>query len=219
MAVDRVLEPEVMDNAEESETYANMDFLSVNTDFVNRLIRLGADQGHFLDIGTGPAQIPILLAQKQPQIKITAIDLSAEMLKVAEREVQSAALGQQIVLQMGDAKKLPFADNHFDGIFSNSIIHHIPKPIQVMREVKRVLKPNGLIFFRDLKRLDSVADIDAIVNQYTKNDTKDQRKLFRDSLFAALTIEEMAEIISSVGLEATIMSSSDRHWSIESNPK
>ncbi len=219
MAVDRVLEPEVMDNAEESEAYANMDFLSVNTDFVDQLIRLGAHQGHFLDIGTGPAQIPILLAQKQPQIKITAIDLSAEMLKVAEREVQSAALSQQIILQMGDAKELPFEDNYFDGIFSNSIIHHIPKPIQVMREVKRVLKPNGLIFFRDLKRLDSVADIDAIVNQYAKNDTKDQRKLFRDSLFAALTIEEITGIISSVGLEATIMSSSDRHWSLESNPK
>ena len=76
MTIDRVLEPEVMNSIEESEAYANMDFLSVNTDFVDQLIRLGACSGHFLDIGTGPAHIPILLAQRQPQVSITAVDLS-----------------------------------------------------------------------------------------------------------------------------------------------
>ena len=75
IAIDRVLEPEVMNSIEESEAYANMDFLSVNTDFVDQLIQLGDCSGHFLDIGTGPAQIPILLAKRQPQINITDVDL------------------------------------------------------------------------------------------------------------------------------------------------
>ena len=219
IAIDRVLEPEVMNSIEESEAYANMDFLSVNTDFVDQLIQLGDCSGHFLDIGTGPAQIPILLAQRQPQINITAVDLSEEMLKIAEKEVQSANLSQRVTLQMADAKKLPFPDDYFDGVFSNSVIHHIPEPIEVMLEVKRVLKPNGLIFFRDLKRLKSVDTINTIVNKYAKDETEHQRSLFRDSLFDALTVEEMTEIIRSVGLEATVTSSSDRHWSIEHNSK
>ena len=219
IAIDRVLEPEVMNSIEESEAYANMDFLSVNTDFVDQLIQLSDCSGHFLDIGTGPAQIPILLAKRQPQINITAVDLSEEMLKIAENEVQSANLSQRVTLQMADAKKLPFPDDYFDGVFSNSVIHHIPEPIEVMLEVKRVLKPNGLIFFRDLKRLKSVDTINTIVNKYAKDETEHQRSLFLDSLFAALTVEEMTEIIRSVGLEATVTSSSDRHWSIEPNPK
>ena len=100
------------------------------------------------------------------------------MLKIAEKEVQSANLSQRVTLQMADAKKLPFPDDYFDGVFSNSVIHHIPEPIEVMLEVKRVLKPNGLIFFRDLKRLKSVDTINTIVNKYAKDETEHQRSLF-----------------------------------------
>ena len=64
-----------------------------------------------------------------------------------------------------------------------------------------------------------MAAINTIVTKYAKDDTEHQRKLFRDSLFAALTVEEMTEIIRSVDLEATVTSSSDRHWSIEPNLK
>ena len=57
--MDRTLEPEIMDTIEEAEAYDAMDFLSVNTAFVERLIELGAKQGRYLDLGTGPARIPI----------------------------------------------------------------------------------------------------------------------------------------------------------------
>ena len=54
----RILEPEVMDTIEEARAYDDMDFLEVNTAFVNRLIDLGISDGHFLDLGTGTARIP-----------------------------------------------------------------------------------------------------------------------------------------------------------------
>ena len=213
--MDRTLEPEIMDTIEEAEAYDAMDFLSVNTAFVERLIELGAEQGHYLDLGTGPARIPILLAQQKLEIEITAVDLSAQMLVVARRRVAEVELSARIHLRQADAKNLPFPDQHFDGIFSNSIIHHIPEPIEVIHEVWRVLQPKGLIFLRDLRRLDSATDIEAIVEQYAANDTEYQRKMFRDSLFAALTVKEVEKMIQAVGLDAIVIRSSDRHWSIE----
>ena len=47
----RILEPEVMDTCEEAEAYDAMDHTTVNTAFVERVVELGATEGHFLDLG------------------------------------------------------------------------------------------------------------------------------------------------------------------------
>ena len=72
--------------------------------FVERVVELGANEGHFLDLGTGPAQIPIFLAQRCPKIRITGIDLSVNMLKVGEQHVAEAGLADRIALECVDAK-------------------------------------------------------------------------------------------------------------------
>ena len=81
--MDRILEPEVMDTQEAAEAYDAMEHGEVDNAFVERVIALGASTGHFLDVGTGPAQIPILLAERCPNIRITALDLSEQMLKTS----------------------------------------------------------------------------------------------------------------------------------------
>ena len=63
----RILEPEVMDTREEAEAYDAMDHTVVNIAFVERVVELGARQGHFLDLGTGPAQISYLVGPTLPQ--------------------------------------------------------------------------------------------------------------------------------------------------------
>ena len=108
----RIVEPEVMDTAESAEAYDAMGHGEVDEAFVNRVIELGANTGNYLDVGTGPAQIPILLAQKCPNIHITAIDLSDEMLKIARRHVEDATLTNRITLELIDAKTLPYPDKH-----------------------------------------------------------------------------------------------------------
>ena len=212
----RILEPEVMDTIEEARAYDDMDFLEVNTAFVNRLIDLGISDGHFLDLGTGTARIPIILAKRVPNVQITAIDLSSNMLNIGQKHVNQAELTNRILLEKADAKNLPYTNQSFDGVFSNSIIHHIPNPSSVILEIKRVLKPQGLLYIQDLLRLESTMAIEKIVDTYAKDDTQYQRKLFRDSLFAALTIDEVETIIRKTEVTNTkIAQISDRHWSIE----
>ena len=212
----RILEPEVMDTIEEAKAYDDMDFLEVNTAFVNRLIDLGISDGHFLDLGTGTARIPIILAKRVPNVQITAIDLSSNMLNIGQKHVNQAELTNRILLEKADAKNLPYTNQSFDGVFSNSIIHHIPDPSSVILEIKRVLKPQGLLYIQDLLRLESTTAIEKIVDTYAKDETQYQRKLFRDSLFAALTVDEVETIIRKTEVTNTkIAQISDRHWSIE----
>ncbi len=212
----RILEPEVMDTREEAEAYDAMDHSEVNTSFVERVIELGACEGHFLDLGTGTADIPILIAQRLSKIHIVAIDLSVNMLKLGGIHIAEAGLANRIVLDRVDAKSLLYPDQSFDGVISNSIIHHIPDPMPALREISRTVRCGGLILIRDLIRPETPEAAQALVDQYTANDTPYQKKLLYDSFRAAFTIPEVEAMLAQVNFpNATVVQSSDRHWSIE----
>jgi ubiquinone/menaquinone biosynthesis C-methylase UbiE len=209
----RVLEPEVMDTWEESVAYDAMDFLEVNTAFVEEAVALGFPKGWVLDAGTGPARIPVLISQRRPQWQIIGIDLSENMLKLGDRHLREAGLADRIQLQLVDAKRMPFEDNCFDLVVSNSIVHHLPDPLPFFQEIKRVLKPNGGLFLRDLKRPSDIETVDRLVASIGVEYDAHQTQLFRDSLIAAFTVEEVREMLDAAGLEGVeVYPSSDRHW-------
>lgn len=212
----RVTEPEVMDTVQEAIEYDAMDFTEVNTDFSDRAIELGPPSGLILDAGTGTARIPILMCQQRPQWQIIGIDLAKSMLDVGQTNIQQAGLQHQIKLELVDAKQMPYPDAHFDMVVSNSIIHHLPDPLPFLRELKRVLKPNGAILLRDLLRPVSKEIVDEIVEREASECNNHQKQLFRDSLHAAFTLDEVNELIQKAALEGiNIYQSSDRHWTAE----
>ncbi len=215
----RILEPEVMDTEKDAVEYDTMDFTEVNLAFAERAVELAAANGHLniLDIGTGTARIPIVMEQIATEaIRILGIDLSSEMLKVAEKNVADAGLGERIILQVVDAKTLPFEAGAFDMVISNSLVHHIPEPGAFFSEVARVVKRGGSIFIRDLMRPGDVENLNALVRQYAGDADEYQQKLFRDSLHAALTIAEVQQFVREARIDGTrVVQSSDRHWSVE----
>lgn len=214
--MERILEPEVMDTAEAAEAYDAMAHGEVDNAFVERVVALGAKTGHFLDVGTGPAQIPILLAQRCPDIHLTAIDLSEEMLKIAKRHVAAAELAERITLEHVDAKTLPYPDNTFDGLISNSIVHHIHDSLRALKEMSRVVKPGGLVLIRDLVRPETPEAAQVFVDKYAAEDTPYQQQLYYDSFLAAFTIAEVNEMLAQMDLPgAVVVQSTDRHWSVE----
>jgi ubiquinone/menaquinone biosynthesis C-methylase UbiE len=217
MVMERILEPEVMDSWEEAIEYDAMDFIEVNTAFASQSIALGPTQaGLVLDAGTGTGRIPVLIGQMRPQWQIVAIDLSKNMLQIALRHIQQANLQQQICCQLVDAKHLPYADGVFDMVISNSLVHHLPEPLLFFQELNRVTKPNGGIFIRDLLRPDDQKIINALVESIGNEYDQHQKKLFRDSLHAALTIDEVNQLVAAVGLaNVKVYQSSDRHWTVE----
>ena len=214
--MERVLEPEVMDTWEDAIEYDSMDFTEVNTAFAKLAVELGTLTGHVLDAGTGTARIPILISQMRPQWKVTAIDFSKNMLLVGAENVEAAGLQQHIQLEWVDAKQMPYPDQHFDLVISNSIVHHLPNPLPFFQEVKRVLKPNGGILLRDLFRPADEGTMEALVSRIGAEYNEYQRKLFRDSLNASFTLDEVNQLVQSAGLERVkVYQSSDLHWTTQ----
>ncbi len=214
----RVLEAEVMDSVEDARDYDAMDHSEVNRRFVadflaaGQLAGLSADE-LVLDLGTGTAQIPLELCAQNPKAQIVAIDLAEQMIRLARENVARAGLDQQIVLQVVDAKRLPFADGHFAAVMSNSIVHHIPEPSGAMAEALRVLRPGGLIFVRDLARPKDDEQVGHQVATYAAGCNSHQRQLFKDSLRAALSVAEVRAMVEQLGFDSSgVQPTSDRHW-------
>jgi ubiquinone/menaquinone biosynthesis C-methylase UbiE len=209
----RQLEPEVMDTAEEARDYDAMDHLLVNRAFVGDFLDLWDGRGTVLDVGTGTAQIPVELCRQHATVRVVAVDLAAEMLQVARRNVERLGLGHRITLERADAKGLPFPDGEFAAVVSNSIVHHIPEPRRVLAEMVRVLRPGGTLFVRDLLRPPDEAALEALVATHAAGATAHQKKMFADSLRAALTLREVCELVSSLDLDPRgVRQTSDRHW-------
>jgi ubiquinone/menaquinone biosynthesis C-methylase UbiE len=223
----RVLEPEVMDTVAEAVDYDAMDHSAVNRAFVEDFLHamtepplgipVSAADGpvQILDVGTGTALIPIELCRRSFACQVVAVDLAEEMLKLARRNVQQAALQAAIELERQDAKALTYADGRFDAVMSNSIVHHSPQPRMVLAEMLRVLRPGGLLFVRDLMRPSDQATLDHLVETYAGNENGHQQQMFRDSLHAALTVGEVGALLGDLGVDsAWVRATSDRHWTI-----
>ncbi|MCI0334540.1 MAG: class I SAM-dependent methyltransferase [Planctomycetes bacterium] len=221
----RILEPELMDTDEDAHQYDAMDHAAVNEVFVTDLLNdltdwslqrpvpTGATLHHVLDLGAGTAQIPIELARRAPHVHITAVDAVESMLARARKNIAAASLSDRITPMLADAKHLPFRADSFPFVISNSILHHIPNPRACLVEAIRVTTPGGLLFHRDLCRPHDETELDRIVSTYAADATPYQRKLFADSLRAALTLDEVQHLVASLGFAVeTVRMTSDRHW-------
>jgi ubiquinone/menaquinone biosynthesis C-methylase UbiE len=209
----RVLEPEVMDSAEEARDYDAMDHTQVNRLFVEDFLSYWDRRDPVLDVGTGTAQIPIELCRRVPRVQVTGVDLAEHMLQVGRANVQKAGLEGRVHLRCCDAKQLPFPADSFGAVISNSIVHHIPEPGPVLAEMLRVVVPGRMVFVRDLLRPPDDAAVRHLVDTYAGTANAHQRKMFEDSLRAALTLEEIRALVASLGFpSATVRKTSDRHW-------
>jgi ubiquinone/menaquinone biosynthesis C-methylase UbiE len=216
----RILEPEVMDTVSEAVDYDQMDHSGVNRLFIDDLLatlqpKSTASPIQLFDAGTGTAQIPLELMRRGIDAAVTATDLAEQMLIVAQQNVNAAGFARSIRLVLADCKQLRDASGSYDVVMSNSIVHHIPEPLQVLAELWRILKPGGLLFVRDLMRPDDHATLDGLVQTYAGASNDHQQQMFRDSLHAALTVDEVRGLLKQVGIPVTsVQATSNRHWTI-----
>jgi len=105
-----------------------------------------------LDVCAGTNAVGIALLNKEPTLKVTAIDRSSAMQEVGQE--RAAAAGFEIESIIHDVHNLPFPDNSFDVVTIQFASRHL-KVMRVFAEVLRVLKPGGRFYHSDMLRPES----------------------------------------------------------------
>jgi cyclopropane fatty-acyl-phospholipid synthase-like methyltransferase len=212
--MDRVLEPELMDDPEQTAAYAGADFAEENQGFVDRFAEYfpGFSNGRVLDVGCGPADIPIRFAQHYPICHVIGVDASDPMIRLGEQAVKQAGLTDRITLRCQRFEAIAGA-NVFDAALSNSLLHHLPNPLQFWHKLRQLVKPGSPVLVMDLLRPESPEDAQAIVGRYAEGGPDILRRDFYNSLLAAFTEDEVTSQLARMNLTRLLIDViDDRHW-------
>jgi ubiquinone/menaquinone biosynthesis C-methylase UbiE len=109
-------------------------------------------RGAAADLGCGPGLLVIDLARAAPDLHVTGVDLSEEMLSEADAQTRRADLEERTAFKKGDVARLPFPDQALDLVVSTLSLHHWRDPVAVFDEIARVLRPGGAFVVFDLRR-------------------------------------------------------------------
>jgi cyclopropane fatty-acyl-phospholipid synthase-like methyltransferase len=212
--MDRTLEPELMDDPKQTEAYASADFAEENQGFVDRFKEYFPEfsQGKVLDLGCGPADIPIRFAKLYPACQVVGVDASAPMIQLAEQAVKQAGLADRITLRCERYEEITGA-RIVDAAVSNSLLHHLLNPLQFWQKLRQLVKPGAPVLVMDLLRPDSPEAAQAIVDQYAANEPDILRRDFYNSLLAAFTEDEIGSQLARMNLTRLLIDiPDDRHW-------
>ena len=212
--MDRILEPELMDDPLQAEAYARADFAEENQGFIDRFKEYFPDfsQGCALDLGCGPADIPIRFAKLYPACQVIGVDASAPMVRLGEQAVQQAGLADRITLRCERFDAVSGA-RIADAAMSNSLLHHLPNPLQFWHKLRLLVKPGSPVLVMDLLRPESPEAAQAIVDQYAAGEPDILRRDFYNSLLAAFTEDEVTTQLARMNLTRLLIDiPDDRHW-------
>ena len=212
--MDRTLEPELMDDPEQALVYARADFEQENQGFVDRFREYFPEfvAGHILDLGCGPGDIPVRFAQALPSCRITGVDESEPMVRLAEEAVREAGLSNRITFRCERFQDLAGVST-VDAAISNSLLHHVPNPLQFWHKLRLAVKPGSPVLVMDLFRPDSAEEAKAIVDRYASGAPDILRRDFYNSLLAAFTEDEIGSQLAQMNLTRLLIDViDDRHW-------
>ena len=210
--MERTPEPELMNDAAQAEAYAIADFATPNQAFVDRFVAAfpELDAGTIVDLGCGPADIPIRLVRRLPNVRVVGVDGASAM--IAEGRAALGALSDRITLV--EATLPDAVEGTFDAVISNSLLHHLHDPSVLWAEVRRIAKPGAPVFIADLFRPKDEDEVQRLVATYAANEREVLRTDFYNSLHAAFTPEEIEAQLAAAALSLRVEAISDRHVAI-----
>ena len=138
---------------------AMFDAIAPRYDLLNRVLSMGIDRRwrrkavamlvaeqpeRILDVATGTADLALEAMRLDPK-KVVGVDISEEMLRWGREKVERLGLSDRIVLQRGDAEKLPFSDNQFHAALVAFGVRNFQDLDKGLAEIRRVLRPGGAL--------------------------------------------------------------------------
>lgn len=210
----RVCEPELMDDPEQALAYAKADFTEENQFFVDRFLEDYPDwtEGLLVDLGCGPADIPIRMARALPRCRVTGVDASPAMIRLGEEAIKNAGLDGRIALRCERIQSFTL-NEPAEAAISNSLLHHLPNPLRFWQAIRTLVKSVSPVLVMDLIRPESPEAAQALVDRYAKDEPAILRRDFYNSLLAAFTEDEVAGQLARLNLTRLLIDvPDDRHW-------
>ena len=131
------------------------------------------------DIGCGEGDLTLLLARFAK--RVTAVDLSAQMLRVVQERSVEAGVGGCVAAEKGDVENLPLKANSQDAVFISQVLHHAARPVNALKEAARILTPGGQMILLDLSRHDQEWVRDEWADQWLGFDEKELRGWLKEA--------------------------------------
>lgn len=210
----RVPEPELMDEPAQARAYAEADFSEPNALFASAVAQQLEEHppGRLVDLGCGPGDICLRIAEKLSRWDIIGLDAGPNMLKLAQQAADQHPAADRLALVHA---RLPDhgLEGAFQAVVSNSLLHHLPDPMALWQTVDQLATAGTYVQIMDLHRPDSVARARWLVDQHASDAPDVLREDFYNSLLASWTIEEVRDQYESAGLAFLRLSRpTERHW-------
>ncbi len=216
--MDRIPEPELMDDEEQARAYAEADFSEANSLFVElyqQSFSARSLTGRVLDLGCGPADIPLRLARLHGRAGFDVLDGSQAMLQHARQAWGAAGLMDRVALMQGVLPEVSLPADHYQAILSNSLLPHLPIPSVLWQTIRTCARQGAPVLVMDLMRPESEQMVDALVATYAAGAPDVLRRDFRASLFAAYGPDEVRGQLLAAGLSGLqVRIVSDRHLAV-----
>ena len=147
---------ETIKDAESAREYFNSVIKKANL-YRNliRQIKYLNKNGKYLELGSGPCILTVLLAENIPGIHITAVDVSPYMTEIAGKYIKEKHLDHKISVIKGDPTDVTFLKKlgKFDLIYSTYSIHHWKRVEKIIENSYHQVNENGILAIADLKRI------------------------------------------------------------------
>lgn len=99
-----------------------------------------------LEVGCGVGAQTEILLERFPHLMVHGIDASPVQIQAAKKRLKKQIQAKRVELTQGDALHLPYTESSFDGAFVCWFLEHVQEPIEILKEIRRALKPGGLIY-------------------------------------------------------------------------
>jgi len=225
--MERIREPELMDDPLQARVYVEANFDASDAALFQRILDLAGPGGlgsRVVDLGCGPGNISFRLASALPQAAlpqaalpqaallqacVLGVDGAAAMLELAEqRRCSDPARWSRLHFQRAclplapgalESLPVPFAPP-YSSIVSNSLLHHLHDPAVLWRSVSQLAAPGALVVVRDLRRPPDPQTLAALVERHAATAHPLLRRDFANSLAAAFRPEEVEAQLLAAGL-------------------
>jgi ubiquinone/menaquinone biosynthesis C-methylase UbiE len=103
-----------------------------------------------LEVGSGVGAQTEIIAERFPDSHITCVELAKEQISRAQKHLAPLIKSKRVAINQANAETMPFDDDQFDGAFITWFLEHVPDPVAILAETRRVLKRNAVLHINEV---------------------------------------------------------------------